>query len=111
MENKSASPVFTEDVDNIKDTGVLFSVLVNIMKKLRSCSGCIWDREQTHESIKKNLVEEAYEALESIEDSNYSELKEELGDILLQVVFHSRIAEDNKEFEINDVIRAIIKKL
>lgn len=111
MDDKSAKTAFTEDVDSIKDTGILFSVLVNVMKKLRSCSGCIWDREQTHESIKKNLVEEAYEALESIEDGNYGELREELGDILLQVVFHSRIAEDNKEFDINDVIRAIIKKL
>jgi tetrapyrrole methylase family protein / MazG family protein len=111
MDDKSAKTAFTEDVDSIKDTGILFSVLVSVMEKLRSGSGCIWDREQTHESIKKNLIEEAYEALESIEDGNYGELREELGDILLQVVFHSRIAEDNKEFDINDVIRAIIRKL
>ena len=85
--------------------------LVEVMRRLRGKNGCPWDREQTHQSIKKNLIEEAYEAVESIDNNNYQELKEELGDILLQVVFHSQIGSDNDEFEINEVLRTIIKKL
>jgi len=81
------------------------------MEKLRSEKGCVWDREQTHKTIKKNLVEEAYEAVESIEGESYQELKEELGDILLQVVFHSQIARENSEFDINGVLRNILNKL
>lgn len=99
------------NLGNIRDTGELFLVLVAVMEKLRSEKGCVWDREQTHKTIKKNLVEEAYEAVESIESENYQELKEELGDILLQVVFHSRIAQENSEFDINDVLRNILNKL
>jgi len=98
-------------IDNINDPGELFLVLVKIMEKLRSDNGCLWDREQTHESIKKNLIEEAYEAVASIEEADRQDLKEELGDILLQVVFHSQIASGNHDFNINDVIRTIIKKL
>ncbi|MBN1299284.1 MAG: nucleoside triphosphate pyrophosphohydrolase [Actinobacteria bacterium] len=93
------------------DSGELFLELVSIMQRLRSENGCIWDREQTHQSIKKNLIEESYEALEAIEDKDYRGLKEELGDILLQVVFHSRIAEEENNFNINDVIKEIISKL
>ena len=81
------------------------------MEKLRSEGGCLWDREQTHQSIKKNMIEEAYEAVESIDNNDFQELKEELGDILLQVVFHSQIGSDNNEFEINEVLKSIIKKL
>jgi len=111
MGNAEEKTDLSKDIDDIKDPGILFCALIKVMDRLRSDSGCIWDREQTHESIKKNLIEEAYEALESIEDADFQNLKEELGDILLQVVFHSRIAADNKEFEVNDVIRTIIKKL
>jgi tetrapyrrole methylase family protein / MazG family protein len=99
------------NLGNIGDTGELFLVLVAVMEKLRSEKGCVWDREQTHKTIKKNLVEEAYEAVESIESENCQELKEELGDILLQVVFHSQIAQENSEFNINDVLRNILNKL
>ena len=100
-----------EDIEKEDDPGRLFLILVRIMEKLRSEKGCVWDREQTHQSIKKNMIEEAYEAVESIDNDNFQELKEELGDILLQVVFHSQIASDNGEFEINEVLRTIIVKL
>lgn len=99
------------DIDKINDPGELFNLLAEIMEKLRSENGCMWDREQTHDSIKRNMLEEAYEAIEAIELKNYQDLKEELGDILLQVVFHSRIAEDQKNFDLSDVLKTIIKKL
>ena len=112
QENTGNENLFApETIDGISSSPELFSILLQVMAKLRGDNGCMWDREQTHESIKRNLVEEAYEAVDSIEEKDYQELKEELGDIMLQVVFHSRIAEDNGEFEIADVLRTIIKKL
>ena len=99
------------NIDKINDAGELFSILVDVMKKLRSPEGCMWDREQNHKTIKRNLIEETYEAVESIESNDFKGLKEELGDLLLQVVFHSQIAADNKKFNINEVIRGIINKL
>jgi tetrapyrrole methylase family protein / MazG family protein len=99
------------NIDKINDTGKLFSILVDVMKKLRSPGGCMWDREQDHKSIKRNLIEETYEVVESIDNNDFKELREELGDLLLQVVFHSQIAADNKKFNINEVIRSIINKL
>jgi len=86
-----------------------FSELLQIMRKLRK--ECPWDRVQTHESIKSATLEESYEVLDSIDNKNYSELKNELGDLLLHIVFHSVIAEENNEFNIEDVIETIIKKL
>lgn len=99
------------NLGDIRNPGELFLILIAVMEKLRSEKGCVWDREQTHKTIKKNLVEEAYEAVESIEGESYQELKEELGDILLQVIFHSQIARENSEFDINDVLRNILNKL
>ena len=100
-----------EDIDKINDSGKLFAILVDIMSKLRSPEGCMWDREQNHKTIKRNLIEETYEAVESIESKDHKGLKEELGDLLLQIVFHSQIAVENKEFGINEVLRGIIGKL
>jgi tetrapyrrole methylase family protein/MazG family protein len=100
-----------KNIENINESAQLFSILVKIMEKLRSKDGCMWDREQTHDSIKRNIVEEAYEAVDSIEEKKYQELSEELGDILLQIVFHSQIACDNGQFNIYDVLKKIIKKL
>ncbi len=113
MQNRSYTDIFENigRIDNISDSGELFNVLIGVMSVLRSDKGCMWDREQTHDTIKRNIVEEAYEAVDSIEEKNYQDLKEELGDILLQVVFHSQIAVENKEFNVNDVILGIIKKL
>ncbi len=100
-----------EDINKINDSGKLFAILVDIMSKLRSPEGCMWDREQNHKTIKRNLIEETYEAVESIESKDHKGLKEELGDLLLQIVFHSQIAVENKEFGINEVLRGIIGKL
>ncbi|WP_010246292.1 nucleoside triphosphate pyrophosphohydrolase [Acetivibrio cellulolyticus] len=88
-----------------------FSDLVDIMKLLRSENGCPWDREQTHESIKKYLIEETYEVLEVIDLNDKKRLNEELGDLLLQVVFHAQIAQEEGNFTIEDVITGICRKM
>ncbi len=88
-----------------------FNDLCKIMELLRSENGCPWDREQTHRSIRNNFLEEAYEAVEGIDKNDPKILKEELGDVLLQVVFHSQIEYENGNFGINDVADGICKKL
>ncbi len=85
--------------------------LANIMKKLREPGGCPWDRKQTIDTLKKYLIEECYEVLEKIEEKDYEGLKEELGDLLLQIVFQSRIAEEEGRFTLKDVIDGISEKL
>lgn len=85
--------------------------LESILAKLRSKDGCPWDKEQTHESLKRNLLEESYELLEAIEHADFENMKEELGDVLLQVFFHSQIASENKKFDIDDVACGICEKL
>lgn len=87
------------------------SDLLKIMEILRSPEGCPWDREQTHESIKKSLIEETYEVVEAVNKNDRELLTEELGDVLLQVVFHSQIAKENGEFDFSDVCDGICKKL
>ncbi|MBI5206684.1 MAG: nucleoside triphosphate pyrophosphohydrolase [Candidatus Firestonebacteria bacterium] len=93
------------------NTNLSFIKLVNLMQSLRGDKGCPWDKEQTHKSIRNCLIEEAYEVLEAIDEGNPHKLKEELGDLLLQVVFHSQIADENNQFTIEDVISAISDKL
>lgn len=88
-----------------------FQDLIDIMKMLRSDNGCPWDREQTHESIKYSLLEEACEAMEAMDNKNPDDFADELGDVLLQVVFHSEIAESLGTFSIQDVINHICKKM
>ncbi len=88
-----------------------FADLVAIMDRLRSRTGCPWDREQTHASLKRYLVEESYEVLEAIDDNDMDALCDELGDVLLQVVFHSRIAEQQGEFNVSDVTTAVCSKM
>ena len=85
--------------------------LLDIMAKLRGPSGCPWDREQTEQTLKKFLIEEAYETLEAIEAGSAEALKEELGDLLLQIVFLSRIAEEKGEFSFSDVVQKLAEKL
>lgn len=85
--------------------------LVDIVATLRSENGCQWDREQTHKSLRPNMIEEAYEAVDAIDDGDIANLREELGDVLLQVVLHSQIAKDNDEFNIEDVARELSDKL
>lgn len=88
-----------------------FYDLVEIMKILRSENGCPWDREQTHESLKRYLIEETYEVLDAIDSKEKAPLCEELGDLLLQVVFHAQIANENNDFDIDDIITGISKKM
>ena len=85
--------------------------LLPIMELLRAPGGCPWDREQDHHSIRRNLLEEAYEAAEAIDLEDYDLLKEELGDVLLQVVFHARIAEEAGRFTFADVVDGVSQKL
>jgi XTP/dITP diphosphohydrolase len=87
--------------------------LVGVMDRLRSPGGCPWDAEQTHESLVKYLLEESYEFIDSVDAKDREGMREELGDVLLQVYFHSRIAEDHPTdpFSIEDVARAIADKL
>ncbi len=85
--------------------------LLDIMKKLRSEDGCPWDIEQTHQTLKKYLLEETYEVMDAIDKNNPQELCEELGDLLLQVVFHAQIASDNSTFNIEDIIHSISQKM
>lgn len=88
-----------------------FSDFIKLIAFLRSEKGCPWDREQTHESIKMNLLEEAYELYEALEGVDEEHLIEELGDLLMQVLFHSRIAEESGRFNIDTVSDAACKKL
>ncbi len=85
--------------------------LLHIMEILRGPDGCPWDREQTHESIRGNLIEETYEAVEAIDRKDTALLREELGDVLLQVVFHSRMEEEQGSFQFGDVVHDICQKL
>lgn len=88
-----------------------FDSLVEIMELLRSENGCPWDIEQTHESIRGNFIEETYEVIEAIDISDPVLLREELGDLMLQVVFHARMEEEKGVFDINDVVNDICQKL
>ncbi len=82
-----------------------------IMHRLRAPGGCPWDAEQTHESLVPNLIEEAYETVDTIQRGDHEHLKEELGDLLLQVIFHSELAEEAGRFTLDDVARGISEKL
>jgi len=88
-----------------------FDRLMTIMRKLRAPGGCPWDAEQSHESLKRYLIEEAYEVIEAIDKNDPELLKEELGDLLLQPVFHAAIAEENGSFTMDEVLAAINAKL
>jgi tetrapyrrole methylase family protein/MazG family protein len=88
-----------------------FDEFVDVIAALRAPDGCPWDREQTHRSIAKNMLEEAYEAVHAIETDDVAEIREELGDVLLQVVLHAQIAADDGEFTIDDVVSEITAKI
>jgi len=92
-------------------SGKSFQKLVKLMSKLRSKAGCPWDREQTHSSIKKHLIEEAYEVCDAIDSKNPETIKDELGDLFFQVIFHAQIAKEHGAFDIEDVIRTSYKKM
>lgn len=85
--------------------------LIEVIRRLRAPDGCQWDREQTHSSLRPNMLEEAYEAVDAIDDNDMTHLKEELGDVLLQVVLHAQIASEEGAFTIDDVAKGIKDKL
>lgn len=85
--------------------------LTDVMNTLLGEQGCPWDKEQTHMSLRRNLLEEAHEVIEAIDCNDMAHLKEELGDVLLQVVFHAKLAEQEGAFNLNDVVEAITQKM
>lgn len=89
----------------------LFDRLVQVVAALRSENGCPWDKAQTHETLKPDLIEEAYEVIEAIDAKDSGKLPEELGDLLMQVMLHAQIAKDDGAFSINEVIQSITDKL
>jgi MazG family protein len=123
MESIRRIPLFEldrqEDIDYLtslyipKDLGATkdFYDLLEIMNKLRSEDGCPWDKEQTHESLKRYLIEETYEVLEAIDENDDDKITEELGDVLLQIVFHAQVGKEEGFFNINDVIKRICNKM
>ncbi len=88
-----------------------FDALVDIIAKLRAPDGCPWDRKQTHASLRTNLLSECYEVLEALDEGDTEKLRDELGDLLMQIVLHAQIAREADEFELGDVIKNINKKL
>ncbi|MBE6612117.1 MAG: MazG family protein [Ruminococcaceae bacterium] len=92
-------------------TSYTMNDLREIMELLRAEDGCPWDREQTHQSIRRDLIEETYEVVEGIDKDDAAILREELGDLMLQVVFHARIAEEAGRFDLDDVADGICRKL
>ena len=96
---------------NFKKNRYSVDDLLQIMAMLRSPEGCPWDREQTHDSIRQNFIEETYEVCDAIDQKDTAALCEELGDVLLQVVFHSRMAEESGSFGFDDVVTGICQKL
>jgi tetrapyrrole methylase family protein/MazG family protein len=94
-----------------RETERKFTELLDVMARLRSDTGCPWDREQTHLSLKPCLLEETYELLDALDDGDAKKLQEELGDVLLQVIFHAQIASEQHRFTIQDVIELLTNKL
>jgi MazG family protein len=94
-----------------QSSDVLFERLLEIMRRLRAPDGCPWDREQTRTSLKPFLIEEAYEVLEAIESGQSAALKEELGDLLFQVIFHAQLAAESGEFVMADVLQRLADKM
>lgn len=95
----------------MKDTGKKFEELVGIMARLRGPDGCPWDKEQSYKDIAAHTLEETHEVLAAIDREDYGNLREELGDLLLQVLFYAQIASEEKRFDVADVIDSISKKL
>lgn len=97
--------------EEVKYVGTVVCELLEIMRRLRAPDGCPWDKEQTHESIRLHAIEEVYEMIDAIEAEDDIELEEELGDLLLQVIFHSRLAEERGKFDFKSVVESIRDKL
>ena len=91
--------------------GTSFESFAEIVAHLRAPNGCPWDKEQTHESLRKHLLEESYEAISAIDSGDFNDMREEFGDLLLQVVLQSQIANDEKQFNVNQVVQGIYSKI
>jgi tetrapyrrole methylase family protein/MazG family protein len=111
MEQKTGLENINTEKESKNQKKYSYKDLINIMARLRSPGGCPWDREQNHKTLKRYLIEEAYEVLEAIDEENPEKLCDELGDLLLQVVFHSQIARENGQFTMEDVIHGICVKM
>jgi XTP/dITP diphosphohydrolase len=110
MPEGSAAPA-SQGAEAAERAGPAFERLVAVMARLRAPGGCPWDAEQTHQSLAVHLLEEAHETLDAIDSGNMADLEEELGDLLLQVVFHAEIAAETGQFEIGDVVDGLVQKL
>jgi len=95
----------------LKNVEELFKELIDIIAKLRSVDGCPWDREQTNDTLKSGLIEEAYEVIETIDEKDDEKFEEELGDLLMQIVLNAQVAKDEDRFDITGVIQKINEKL
>ena len=109
QDQSTSSEPFSAPFSN-EELGTL-QTLVDIVAKLRAPGGCPWDREQTHDSLKRNLLEESYEVIEAIDQGNPAILSEELGDLMVQIAFHADIAQEAGDFQLEDVLRNINSKL
>jgi MazG family protein len=101
----------TKPAPRVPSAGPAFAKLVAVMARLRAPGGCPWDREQTHATLRSYLIEEAYEVLDALDSMDDVKFAEELGDLLLQVLFHAQIASEQGRFAISDVIREIYEKM
>ena len=98
-------------MNNNTDKSVSVQPLVDVVKALRAPHGCPWDQKQTHESLRRYFIEETYEVVDAIDNKDMDNLREELGDVLLQVVFHSQLAEEAGQFTLEDVINDVTQKM
>ncbi len=105
--------LYVPKVANLQEVQTPFSLLplVKVMERLRGDGGCAWDQKQTHETLKPYLIEEAYEVVEAVDTQGDLELMEELGDVLLQVVFHAQIAAERNAFDADDIVKTLVEKL
>jgi tetrapyrrole methylase family protein / MazG family protein len=109
--NSKSKPRRVKKSPRPQNPGPAFAKLAAVMARLRAPGGCPWDREQTHSTLRTYLIEEAYEVLDALDSKDDSKFAEELGDLLLQVLFHAQIAAETRRFSINDVIREIHDKM
>ncbi len=100
-----------QEMINCQDPALQMHRLIAIMKRLRAPHGCPWDAEQTHKSLICNMIEEAYEAVDAIKSDDTAQMREELGDVLLQVVFHAEIASESNRFTFEDIAKEVSDKL
>jgi MazG family protein len=111
LPKRSSKRKCTKPAPRAPSAGPAFAKLVAVMARLRAPGGCPWDREQTHATLRTYLIEEAYEVLDALDSTDDVKFAEELGDLLLQVLFHAQIASEEGRFAISDVIREIYEKM